>query len=71
MTAEVVLADNCDDWEGVYVNGKLVVQGNILDAHDVLSYLDSLGVIHYKHRELSSDLYSGYLPENISEVIFK
>ena len=41
---EVVLADG-DDWQGLYVNGTLVTQDNLITVQDLCDLYDFKGII--------------------------
>jgi hypothetical protein len=57
---------NGDDWVGLYVNGKIVVQGHSLTPHEILGAVDIIP------KEINPDMEwldnIGHLPENLSEV---
>lgn len=70
MTTEISLVTNCDDWEGIYINGKICIQDHSLSAEDVLIKLDKLGIINFYKYECSSEWLCniGRYPENIQDV---
>ena len=55
-----------DDWEGVYIDGKLEIEGHSIDFREVL---DKMGV---QVESISADCNwlheRGRLPDNLSEV---
>ena len=65
-----ILADNEDDWRGLYINGKLAAEGHSLPTKQILRLLREAKLNDYETRVVDADwLYElGNLPENISEV---
>ena len=60
-----VLVTNCDDWEGLYVNGKLVAQDHNLSW----KVLRSVKGMLYEQEIDSEYTYSvGILPDNYSDI---
>jgi hypothetical protein len=57
---------SCDDWQGLYINGKLVEQGHHIRIDDLLQHL---GI---ECREIHPDddwlVERGSLPENLEDV---
>lgn len=62
---KVTLVTLNEDWEGIYVDGKLMVEDHILSARQVLTALG----IKFQDKETSSD--DGNLPDSIKEVKFQ
>ena len=62
MKQVAYITDVSGDWEGIYVDGKLIDEGHSLDPRMVL---DAVGV-QYDHRE--TNLKMGSLPENLEDV---
>lgn len=57
------ISDVSGDWEGIYVDGKLIAEGHSLDARQTM---EAIGV-EFEHRE--TDLKdSGSLPDKLEEV---
>lgn len=58
--------DNCGDWQGLYIDGKLVMENHQLGLYEVL---DAIG-IKYKYVQADADWLSsvGRLPEKLSLV---
>lgn len=55
-----------DDWEGLYLDGKLVLEGHSLDTSHVL---DALGIQHSSVWVSDAQIEeSGCLPERLAEV---
>jgi hypothetical protein len=65
---EVVIVGG-DDWEGIYIDGKLVREGHSIDSDDVL---EALG-IDYVSRGVNQEWLEemGSLPDNLSDVQFQ
>lgn len=64
LTKEVTIA-NFDDWQGIYIDGKLIYEN-----HD-LSYKDVLNALKYSYETLEvpmDDLDLGHLPKNLFEL---
>jgi len=61
----VFVTSNCD-WEGLYINGKLVMENHMLDLRDVLKRLD----IKCDFIEADDEwlFEHGVLPKNLSDV---
>lgn len=59
-----VLVTNCDDWEGLYVDGELVAQDHQVKRDNFL------GLESYETWEVSSEYTHevGYLPDYLSEI---
>lgn len=58
--------DDCSDWEGMYIDGKLVVEDHRLDLYQVL---DLIGV-KYKYVQADAEWLGecGRLPDKLSKV---
>lgn len=55
-----------DDWEGLYLDGKLVLEGHSLDTSHVL---DALGISHSSVWVSDAQIEkAGCLPERLAEV---
>jgi hypothetical protein len=67
----VLVEDPGGDWEGLYIDGKLAVDGHTLSASYVLHHLASSGAIEFDRFDCDQDwLYgNGRLPLNLEEVI--
>lgn len=66
VAASYILVSNGDDWEGLYVNGKLVQQDHSLSARDVLSLIG----IDIEQRWVSYDYTAerGNLPDKLADI---
>lgn len=66
MQQIVIVGNDDDDWEGLYVDGTLLREGHSLSVRDVL---DALGVTH-EHRLCDHSWLSdcGNLPDDIQQV---
>lgn len=55
-----------DDWKGLYIDGKLFMEGHELTIYDVLDAID----VKYKYIEPDLDwlAHNGSLPEKLSDV---
>jgi len=62
---KVVLVDG-DDWQGLYVNGKLETQGHSVELDDVLKVFGITIDTIYADLDWLSDL--GYLPDKLKDV---
>jgi hypothetical protein len=71
MTAEVVIVTNGNDWDGLYINGRIVMQDHTLDVYQVLYELSKREIINYQFKEILEIQDNDYLPNDISEVQFK
>ena len=49
----------CDDgdWEGLFIDGKLITEGHSVPSTDVLDKLEGLGVINFESYEAKLDPY--------------
>lgn len=63
---EVTLVDNGDDWEGLYLNGKLVDQSHKILLEDLCRELKIRFMLRFVNKEWLNDRDS--LPEDLSEV---
>jgi len=65
MTSKITIVDG-DSWEGLYIDGKLIIENHTLSLYDVL---DAIGV-KYKHVLVDDEwLYKhGTLPKKLSDV---
>lgn len=59
------IVSNQDDWEALYLNGKLVIEGHRLSAEDILNTLD---VQKYYYNVSSEWTYDNSLPDNLSDI---
>ena len=63
---DIAIVDNEDDWIGLYINGRLVLEGHELNLYAVL------GLLKIQYEKILPDydwLYEqGTLPEDIMEV---
>jgi hypothetical protein len=66
MTKRVVFVDG-DDWQGLYVDGKLKIEAHTISACDVLEELGLDFDIAYPNEEWLFE--AGSLPENINGLI--
>jgi hypothetical protein len=71
---EVVFVSSPDgDWEGLYIDGKLVDQGHSLNPHSVAEKILLRipgNVVDTKEAAQDWLETEGYLPENLSEVVY-
>lgn len=68
-TEGFVNVSNGDDWEGIYLDGKLLAQGHSVSAEDIL-----LALGHKVKYEMTEEGWledQGYLPDNIQDVKFE
>jgi len=56
---------NGEDWEGIYLDGKLVDQGHELPPNKVLEVLGKALGVQVSSREVEID---GYLPQALSDI---
>jgi hypothetical protein len=64
-----------DDWQGLYANGKLILQGHSLRPSEILEWLAGYGpleVVSYDVRPANDEWLNdlGRLPEDLSEVSY-
>lgn len=70
MTKQISIVGNGDDWEGLYVDGKLALQGHSLGrVQDVLEILGFDVLDRLTEEGWLEDI--GYLPENMEDVKFE
>lgn len=69
MTQKKIVIVNGDDWQGIYINGKLYYEGHSIPNHIVLEALDA----PYETTECDSNWLEecGNLPKNLEEVRVK
>lgn len=64
-TATII--DNGDDWEGVYIDGKLIVQDHRINPKELLKQLGYfVETLEPDYEWLDAQ---GYLPEDLSDVM--
>jgi len=58
--------DDCGDWEGLYIDGKLVMENHRLEIYDIL---DAIGV-KYNYVQADDEWLAnhGRLPDELSKV---
>lgn len=63
---KVVLVTNYNDWEGLYIDGRLVLEGHIIRKDEMLTILG----INYSEVETADGWLEsrGTLPKNLSDV---
>ncbi|NOQ49755.1 MAG: hypothetical protein GQ553_03725 [Nitrosomonadaceae bacterium] len=63
---ELVLVTNYNDWEGLYIDGKLVLEGHVIRKDEMLTILG----INYTEVEAAEGWLEscGCLPKNLSDV---
>lgn len=68
--SEIFFVTNYDDWEGLYINGKRVMQNHNLSGGEVIEMLAKHGLIQGKVVEVDDEwlMEVARLPENLSEV---
>jgi hypothetical protein len=59
-----------DDWEGIYVDGALVLQDHSVSLNDFAMLVAPLGPFHWKIQRVDLDWleYEGSLPMRIEDV---
>lgn len=66
MNKKAILVTNYVDWEGLYIDGKLVTEGHRIRKEDLLGHFGiTLDTIETAEGWLES---RGKLPENLSDV---
>lgn len=62
---KIALVDG-DDWKGLYIDGKLVMENHQLSVYDILDAIS----IKYKYVPVDEDwlMARGHLPDKLSEV---
>ncbi len=64
---KVTLVSNGDDWEGLYVDGKLKTEGHSVTPHDLAAALD----LEWERVTVSSNWLGyevGSLPQELSKI---
>ena len=66
MSAQIIFVTNHDDWIGMYIDGKICLQGHDLDIREVLGALG----IRCKYEGVNSWLGEevGELPEDYDDI---
>jgi hypothetical protein len=67
MNKKITIVTNEDDWEGLYVDGLLAVQGDRLRVQDVLAAVGIFPDTLVCDYDWLSD--QGYLPVSLDEVV--
>jgi len=67
MTERVVLIE-LDNWQGLYIDGKLVYQDHRIEAYTLFKYVLEEGTWRTKWADNVPDT-MGYLPEDLGEAI--
>lgn len=70
---DIKLVSNGDDWEGVYLNDKLICQAHAVSVGSLLSSLKAEGVIDASSLECDKDWLGGegLLPDSFDDVVIK
>jgi hypothetical protein len=67
MNKKITIVTNEDDWEGLYIDGKIAVQDHKLRVEDVL---DALGICAESVTCDYDWLFDqGYLPSDLKDVV--
>lgn len=74
MTEVSIVRVYGDDWDGVFANGKLVVQGHSVNLADVVLYLVDIGpvkIVSYKVAIADEEWLESYgsFPDNLNDVM--
>lgn len=74
-TADVVVVNSSDgDWQGVYLNGKLIDQGHYNHADELLSYLckEHILITSVETNTVPSERLNktGWLPQLLENCVF-
>lgn len=65
MSKIVHISEECGDWEGIYVDGKLAAEGHSLDPQQTLDAVD----LKYEHHRVNFDALDIYsLPPDIEAL---
>lgn len=65
---KITYATNYDDWKGIYVDGKLKLEGHSLRMDEVMALFSDF--ITYKEVDATDYLYEvGSLPSDLSELV--
>lgn len=71
---EYVIATNCDDWEGLYLNGYRVTEGHELQITDFVETVVLHGgvITDFYRIEVDNDwlVELGSLPEHIGDIVW-
>lgn len=67
MTKKITIVTNEDDWEGLYLDGKLAVQDHKLRVDDVLKALGLLADYVVCDYDWMAD--QSYLPSDLTDVV--
>lgn len=69
-TVRVCIVGNDDDWEGIYINGRLANEGHRVAVRDVLDAVKGKTLIDYEYRTCDRQwLYDhGNLPDDLERV---
>ncbi len=69
-TAKVLIVSNEDDWEGIYINGRLASEGHRMSAHDILDTLKGYLLVGYEFRTCDREwlLGLGNLPDSADRI---
>jgi hypothetical protein len=67
MTKKITIVSNEDDWEGLYIDGKIALQAHNLSVYEVLLALDIIPeYITCDHEWLGEQT---YLPTYLADVV--
>ena len=67
---EITFVTNCDDWEGLYIDGDLILQDHLLDAIDVIRVIARNSVVSRLEVDYGWLQDAGWLPDNLADVRF-
>lgn len=54
MKKITLVSDECGEWEGLYIGGKLSTENHSLSGFDVLTALEEAGVLTFTRPELTT-----------------
>ena len=59
-----------DDWKGLYINGKLAIEGHSIHVFDLLKTLEKRELLKFTHNEINENYLEniGAFPENFVDL---
>ena len=68
MNKIVLLSPRSDDWEALYVNGKLVAERHSLSVRDVFDAIANIFPNEFKYKEISDEKAEEGFSKNLTDM---
>lgn len=67
-TKFTIISSECGDWEALYINGKLAVEGHSLSVRDVLNCIDNILPNEVESMEISDEVAEMGMPMHLNDL---